>query len=575
MAGTRNNRKTQSLIQVALMIGILIFINIMANIRIGGRSFYSHLDLTEEKRFSFTEGTEKLLEDLNNEIFVEVLLDGEFPAGFKRLQTAVRDMLEDFRSESGYIEYSFIDPGQGSVKQINEIRESLAKEGIIPISLRLKDASSTSNQLVYPYAIFRYGNKSWTVNLLENEVPGMSNEIILNNSIGLLEYKFASAIEKVRNSEVPTIVFITGHGELEPIETADLEKTLRESNGTGRINLDSVVTIGKEADLLIVAKPQTAFSDKDKFKIDQFVMNGGKVLWFLDQIAVTLDSLQRRDQFFPNPYDLNLDDLLFRYGIRIQSNLLLDMQCTKIPLATGYIGNAPQLDYFRYPYHLVVTPRTDHPVVKSIGPVNMFYASTLDTDVATKYDVKKTVLLTTSAKSRYQRLPIAMDFDFLRYDLDPAKFDKGAQPVAMLVEGKFNSLYENRVSEEMLSSLSSLGIQFKPEIENNQMIVVSDGDVIKNQVKRDGQTYSPLGWNDFEKYRFANKELIINMIEYLLDEKGLIAARGKDVKLRLMDTARAQEESQQWQLINIVVPLVFLGLFGLGYNWFRRRKYGR
>lgn len=575
MAKKRSNRKAQSLIQIALFIGILIFINIMANIRFNSNSFYTYFDLTEEKRYSLTDGTTNLLEELDEEIFVEVLLDGDFPAGFKRLQTAVRDMLEDFRSESGFIEYSFINPGAGSVKQINERRETLAKEGIIPISLRLKDASSTSNQLVYPYAIFRYGNKSWTVNLLENEVPGMSNEIILNNSIGLLEYKFASAIEKVRDIDIPVIVFTEGHGELSPFETADLEKSLLEYNETGRINLDSIVAIGKEADLLVVAKPQLPFSDRDKFKIDQFVMNGGKVLWVLDPIGVTLDSLQTRPKFFPNPYDLNLDDLLFRYGIRMQKNLLLDIQCTKIPLATGYVGNAPQLDYFRYPYHMVITPRSNHPIVKSVGPVNMYFASTMDTDVETKYPIEKTVLLTTSNNTTYQRLPIEMDFDFLRYDLDPANFDKGPQPVAMLLEGKFNSLYENRVSPEMLNNLSEIGIEFKKEVENTQMIVVSDGDVMKNQVKRDGQTYSPLGWNDFEKYRFANKDLVVNMVEYLLDEKGLIEARGKDVKLRLLDTVKAKEESQKWQLVNIGLPLIFLILFGFGYNWMRRNRYGK
>ncbi len=575
MALKKNNRKTQSLIQIALFTGILIFINIMANVRFSSRSFYTYFDLTEEKRYSLTEGTTNLLKELEEEIFVEVLLEGDFPAGFKRLQTAVRDMLEDFRSESGYIEYNFLDPGEGSVKQINELRETLAKEGIIPISLRLKDASSTSNQLVYPYAVFRYGNKSWVVNLLENEVPGMSNEIILNNSIGLLEYKFASAIAKLKNKEVPVIVFTEGHGELSPIETADLEKSLLEYNETGRINLDSIVTIGEEADLLVVAKPQFPFSDKDKFKIDQFVMNGGKVLWLLDQVAVTLDSLQTRPKFFPNAYDLNLDDLLFKYGIRIQKNLLLDIQSTKIPLATGFVGNAPQLDYFRYPYHLVITPRSDHPIVKSVGPVNMYFASTIDTDVQTKYDVKKTILLTTSANSTYQRLPIEMDFDFLRYELDPSKYDKGPQTVAMLLEGKFNSLYENRVSQEMISNLNSLGIEFKKDVDYTQMIVVSDGDVMKNQIKRDGKTYSPLGWNDFEKYRFANKDLMVNMIEYMLDDRGLIAARGKDVKLRLLDTVKAQEEGQKWQFINIGLPIVFLTLFGLGYNWWRRRKYGR
>lgn len=571
---SKKNSRIQSLIQIALFAGILIFINIVANARVKGKSLYSFIDLTEEKRFSLTDGTLNLLHELDDQVYVNVLLEGDFPAGFKRLQNAIRDILEDFRTESGYIEYGFENPTAGKPADARKRQEILAEEGIFPINLRLKDASSTSKQLIYPHAIIRYKGRSWSVNLLENEVPGMSNEVILNNSIGLLEYKIANTIQKLQNSKAPAIAFTEGHGELRAIETADLEKTLREYYQTGRINLDSIVSIEQEANVLIIAKPQRPFSDKDKFKIDQYIMNGGKVLWLLDQVAVTLDSLQGRKAYFPSPYDLNLDDLLFRYGIRLQSNLLLDLQCTNIPLATGYVGNAPQLELYRYPYHIVATPRSSHPAVKSLGPINLYYANSIDGTIETKTNIQKTVLLTTSNNTRYQRLPVEMNFEFLRYEPDVTKFDKGPQTVALLLEGNFSSLYENRVAPEMLNALTSIGISFKKQSEPNKMIVVSDGDVAKNTVKGGGQSYNPLGWNEFDKYKFANKDFIINMIEYMIDDRGLIAARGKDIKLRMMDTTRAKEESNKWQLINLVLPLAFLGLFGFGFNWVRRRRFG-
>jgi ABC-2 type transport system permease protein len=314
--------------------------------------------------------------------------------------------------------------------------------------------------------------------------------------------------------------------------------------------------------------------DKDKFKIDQYVMNGGKVLWLLDKVAVNLDSLRGRSAYYPNEYDLNLDDLLFRYGIRIQPNLVLDMQCSRIPLATGMVGNAPQFDYFPYPYHLIVAPRANHPVAKSLGVVNLLYASTIDTDVEVRTALEKTVLLESSPNSRLQYLPVKMDFEFLRYDMDPSKFNKPPQPLAMLLEGVFPSPYENRVTEGMLAGLRELGMEYKAVSEPTRMIVVSDGDIAKNRVNLAQQSFSPLGYNEFERYLFANKDFLLNAIEYLIDDAGVIEARGKEVRLRLLDTTRASQEKSFWQMLNIGLPLVFLGIFGLAYNGLRRRRFG-
>ena len=571
----KNNRKVQSLLQLLLFAGVLLFLNILANARINGKALYGYLDMTEEQRYTLTGATRNLLQGLDDVVYIKVLLEGDFPAGFKRLQAATRDVLDDFRSASGYIEYEFEDPGAGTTEQINQRREQLSKEGVNPVNLRVKGVEGTSEKLIYPYAIIYHNNRSFTVNLLENEVPGVPPEVTLNNSVGLLEYKLANAIQKLQLARKPSILFTTGQGELSPMETADLEKSLLEFYETGRVNLDSVVNIGAEAAALVVAKPTLPFSEKNKFKIDQYIMNGGKVLWLIDKVAVSLDSLRGRKSYYPNEYDLNLDDLLFKYGIRIQPDLVLDIQCSTVPLATGMVGNAPQFDYFRYPYHLVVAPQTDHPVVKSLGAVNLLYASSIDTSVQTKTGVQKTVLLQSSRNTRVQLIPMELDFDFLRYDLDPAKFNQAPRAVAMALQGVFPSMYENRVTESMLDGLQQLGLAFRPQSLPTKMIVISDGDVAKNKINPRNQSISPLGYNEFDRYLFANKDLLINALEYLLDDNGVIEARGKEVRLRLLDTVKAKQESASWQLFNIGLPLAFLLAFALLYSWVRRRRFAR
>lgn len=568
------NEKWQRLINMALLLVVLILVNILANARFGDTALYGHVDLTEDKRFTLTKGTRDLLGEVDEVVFVRVLLDGEFPAGFRRLQDASREMLAKFRRENRFVEYEFEDPSAGSTEAVNNRRKQLAEEGIRPINLRLKDKQGTAERIIYPHAVFYYKGRNIAVNLLENEVPGVPPEIILNNSIGLLEYKFANAIQKLRITAKPILVFSTGHGELEPLETADLETALRPYYDTGRLNLDSMSHIPSELSALIVAKPRFSFSEKTKFKIDQYVMQGGKVLWMVDALRVDMDSLRTRDRYLATEYTLNLDDLLFRYGVRLKQNLVLDFQSTGIQLVTGMVGNAPQFDYFRYPYHVVALPRSNHPIVKSLNGVNLLYVGSLDT-VKTKTALAKTILLESSRRSRLQYAPVVMDFEFLRYDLDSTKFNKPFQPMAVLLQGKFPSLYENRVSEDMLDMLQQIGKPYRTESEPTRMIVVADGDVAKNKINVQQQSYSPLGFNEVDRYLFANKDFVINAIEYLLDEQGVAEARGREVRLRMLDAVRAQDEKIQWQIFNIALPMGLLAGFGGIFQYWRRRRYQR
>lgn len=567
------NRKTQTLIQFFLGLAALLLVNIIANSRIGGKPLYGALDLTEEKRFTLTPGTKALLEKQEEIIFVKVLLEGEFPAGFKRLQEATREMLEDFRSVSPYIEYEFFNPNEGSVDEINERRKLYQEDGMTPVNLRVKDVDGTSTQSIYPYAIFRIGDRVEIVNILENEIPGVPSDVILNNAVALLEYKFASAIQQLFiGYDAPLIAFSKGQGELPQIKTADIEKTLRQSYEVGHLVLDSMPVIPQEVAALVIAKPTKPFSENNKFKIDQYIMNGGKVMWLLDKVAVSLDSMKHTKQYYPLPYELNIDDLLFKYGVRIKEDLVLDMRSTRIPLATGMLGDAAQFDLFRYPYHILALPQTNHPIVRSLEAINLFYASSIDLKPRTKERVDKTPLLMSSASARYQKLPVGLDFEFLRYDLVPEKFDKDSLIMGVLLEGTFTSFYENRMDANNLNVLEQMGVEFKKKSVDNSMIVISDGDVIANEVRTDGSVL-PLGMNIFEKYQFSNKDFIVNCLEYLLDDGGVIQARGKEVKLRMMNTEKADAERSFWQILNIVVPVVVLILFGFVFNYLRKRKY--
>ena len=568
------SKKTQSLLQMGLFLGIVVFINILANARLGNFALYRSFDLTEEKRFTLTDGTKNLLRNLDEVVYVKVMLDGKLPAELKRLRASTIDILDDFRGQSALVDYDFENPMAGKPEQVNARMEQLRKEGMFPMSFTVMKGAQRDDTPVFPYAVVNYKGRAYPVNLMENQDKTLSPDVVLNNAVSLLEYKLANAIQKLQEANKPNVVFITGHGELGEFERADFEGSLRKFCNTGTLVLDSVTSINPELSALIVAKPLRPFSEKDKFKIDQYVMGGGKILWMLDMVRMDKDSLFAHPEYIPGDYQLNLDDLLFRYGVRVQPNLVLDLQCSPIWIATGKQGTQQQRQPIAFPYHILTLSNPDHPVSKSVAPVNLLFASTIDTAIRTKTPVKKTALLSTTPRTRLQYLPARLGLDFLRY-IQPDKFNKGPQVVAVAMEGTFPSMYENRLTPEMESGLTQLGLQYKSVSVPTRQIVVSDGDVAKNKYLPTREQVVPLGYNDVENFIYANKEFLQNAVEYLLDKNGIIAARGKEVRLRMLDTTRAQEEKTWWQVVNIVFPLILIGVFGFGYGWWRKRKYAR
>lgn len=558
-----SNKKQQSFFQLGLIIGIAIFLNILGN------AFFTHIDLTEEGRFTLAKPTQAMLEDLEDVVYVEVLLEGDFPAGFKRLQRSVREMLNDFRSESGgSIDYQFIDPMQGTADNVKQRQAKLAEDGIVPTNLRVKDTDGTSEKLIYPYARVMYKGRTAVVDFLDEQAPG-NPEQQLNYSISQLEYKMANALYKLKLGVRETVAFSTGHGEIDEFERVEMVKSLRPYYDVGTFHMDSSTVIPQRVKVLIVAKPKLPFSDRDKFMIDQYVMNGGKVIWLIDRLNVELDSLRNNNSYVARDYDLDLDGMLFKYGVRVNPDLVLDLQCSRIPMVIDHTGKTELFQWF---YNPIVIPRTDHPMVKSLDGINLMYPSSIDT-IKTKTPVKKTVLLSSSEYSRIQPNITRLNFEILRYDPDPARFNKKEIPVAVLLEGEFPSYFENRVTEGMNNMLAQIDQEYRNSSVPTRMMVVSDGDVARPFYNPITGKFLKLGDNPYERYTFANKDFLLNAVEYLKDEGGIIEARSKEVKLRLMDTTRAESEKTMWQLINIVLPLLFLGVFGFVYNYLRKRKY--
>jgi len=561
---------TKSLLNLALVIGIAICLNVLSC------NISSYWDLTEDKRFTLTKPTERLLEKLDDRVYVQVLLDGEFPAGFKRLQKATRNILNDFRAVTGNVDYEFEDPSRGTIEEINARRAQLKKDGIRAKNLLIEGSDERKQVLIYPYAIVHYKGRSIPVDILGEDVPGKPAEVALNDAVALLEYKLANAIQKLQITRKPAIAFTEGHQELENLEIRDITETLLPFYDVGRLNLDSIVNIHPEIAVLIVAKPRTAFSEKDKFKIDQYVMNGGKVMWLIDALDVHLDSLRKQAQYVPLPYSdnlLNLENLLFSYGAKINNNLVLDLQKnSRIPQIIDERGKATLIPWY---YHLVVSPNQEHPITKSLGLINLLFANTIDTTSRTKTPIKKTFLLSSSPKSRLQYYPMRLNFEILKYKPDPEQFNKGSQPISLLLEGEFAAHYENRATPSVIDGWQMAGQEFKTRSVPTKMLIVADGDIIRNPADKATDKYGPLGFNRYEKFQFANKDFIVNAIEYLIDEEGVIAARSKEVKLRLLDQVRAETEKTKWQLINIGLPLVFLLVFGFLYNYWRRWRYAQ
>ena len=536
------------------------------------------IDLTEDKRFTIGEETKSFIRNVDDVIYAEVLMDGKLPAAFARLRKSAIDKLQDFNKINKNIQYNLVDPLEGDKEMIKSNQEALRKDGISPTQLTVYNGKDQEKKIIYPYVVFHFGERIIPVNLLEARDPRVDEDEVLNNAVALLEYKFASAIQKLRMKKNPVVVFTRGHDELTPLQTADLERNLRPVYSTGRITLDSVIQISTEIDVLIVAKPQSAFSTRDNFLIDQYIMNGGKVLWFIDPIFVNTDTVNAtnklKQDFIPVPYELNLDELFFKYGFRVEPNIILDYECSAIPLFSGYSGNTPQFEPKKWYFHPLIAPDSRHPIVRNLDRISVFYPATIDT-IRTKTEVSKTILLSSSAHSRTLTSPSPINFEMVRQTITPEQFNRPAQPVAVLLEGVFPSAFENRVSQSFANSLAQIKTEFKSESKPTKMMVFSDGDLPGNAISSRGEP-APLGFNMYEQITYpANKNVILNSIEYMIDDNSIMNARNKQIKLRLLDEAKIEKTKSFWQWFALTVPVLLVFTIFLLADYYRKRKYAQ
>ncbi len=562
----KSGLKRTAFIQTLIVIAIVIVVNLI------GRNLYSYLDLTEDKLFSLTPSTEKLLGSIDEVIYIDVLLGGDLPSGFKQLESRTQEVIRQLRNANPQLEYRFRDVGAGTVEEINRIRENLSKDGILPMTLFVMEEDQKVEKLIYPYAIIRRGSRQITINLLASREQTDSQEMMINKSANLLEYKFANAIENLFRTSNPYVLFTTGNGELDHTQTATIEQEVSTTVRTGRINLDSVVQIDSKVDVLVVAGPTKTVSERNQFIIDQYLMNGGQVIWLVESLIVNLDSINRNGLYVPKPNEHGLDDMFFKYGVRINQDLVLDLENSKIPQVVGQAGGQAQQQLFDWVYYPILRPGSNNPIVDKIDPSYSEFPSSIT--LLDRPSLKQTPLLTTSEYSRRQVYPMRLTFDVVRVEQRTSAYNKSNIPVAVLVEGEFESFFKNRVSESMEKGLKSIDAEFKEKSAPTKQIFISDVDIIKNLFNPSTGKITPMGFNMWEGFVYqGNGEFAVNSLDYLTDEYGLLESRSKTSEIRLLDQVKLNQSYLKWQLINILLPILLVVLFGLVYNFIRKKRF--
>ena len=536
---------------IYLFVGLLL-LNYLAS------NFHKRFDLTEDKRYTLSETTKTIVENIENTLIIKVYLQGDFPTEFKRLQTETKLHLEELKALNKNIQFRFVNPA--------DIVKNLIEDGLEPSSLQVQENGKLSEIVIFPWAVVQYKNNTEKIPLLK-DIFTNSQDQQLESSIQNLEYAFANAIHKVSSKKSKKIAILKGNGELDDIYIADFLRSLNQYYHLAPFTLDSVEKQPQKTlkelsvfDLAIIAKPTEKFTEEEKFTLDQFIMNGGKTLWLIDNVHAELDSLMNTGEALTYPRELGLTDLFFNYGLRINYDLITDLYSSEIPLATGNIGNQTQFDNFPWKYYPLVNSLNNHAINNNIEAVNLKFTNSIDT---LKNSIYKTILLQSSPLSKPEGTPAIISLKSISKQPNPQNYTSGNLPIAVLLEGKFKSTYAGRVKPFKTSNID-LGNQTK-------MIVVADGDIIANAISK-GQPLE-LGVDKWTNQRYGNKAFLLNSVSYLLDDTGLINIRSKTIKIAFLDKQKAFEESGKWQLINIVSPLILLTIFGLIFSYFRKKKY--
>lgn len=550
------------------------------------------LDLTQEKRYSLTAPTKNILSTLNEPIEIKLFLTGDLPADYKKLSIATEEILDEFRSLSGgTISYQVEKPGDGlpdSAKYM--IYDSLANLGLVFERAELEEIADEKkvNQLIIPSAlILKKGKKPIAIDLRSSQKiykpynvltqsPEEDVEATRNAAEALLEFKFINAIDKLTRTYVPTVAYAVGNGEPIDLSVNDLGETLRNEYNLAVFDLKKGYPNPQQIDALLIVKPTQPFTEEDKLKLDQYIMHGGKIIWAIDKLYAELDSLMRSQaDFVAYDRNLNLDDLLFKYGVRINGDLVQDLNCSKIPLVIGYNpDNSPRMQRYPWAYYPFLSSITDNPISKNLDKVLPIFPSSIDT-VKTQ-DVRKTILLATDSSSRSLATPAIVSLKLLQAPTEAEflSFNKGHVPVAVLLEGKFSSLYANRVDAVTKEAVAqNLGLPFLSKSNHpTKQIVIADADILTNAVSSTNGPL-PMGMIPYENYRFANREFFMNAVDYLVSNNQLFIARNKSFTLRVLDKQKVVAQKFLWQCINVVLPIFIVLLIGWFTHWKRKKQF--
>ena len=552
--------KRKNLVRLLFVMLLLILINIIASF------FFKRFDLTEDGRYTLSAPAREAVAELTSPVIIDILLSGDLPPEFEKLRIETELLLEEYAAINKNIKFSFVDPladdpqSEGTIRQLQSI-------GLTPASVTTEENGRVSQELLFPWAMVNKDRETVKVPLMQNKL-GASTEERINNSVQNLEYAFADAFTKLQITDKKKIAVLKGNGELDDIYIADFLTSLQDYYNIGAITLDSVQDNPQKVyeqlkafDLMLVAKPTQPFTDREKYILDQYLVQGGRSLWLIDQVNIELDSLFNEEgKALAMARDVNLNDLFFRYGVRINPNLVNDLYFTQIVLATGD-AKASQYSPVPWYYHPMVFSADDHPVNNNLEALRFQFASTIDT---LDTDYKNTILYRSSPLSKTEGTPRQISLEMVNTPPDRESYTDGNQPLAVLIEGNFQSAYKNRIKPFDLDGDMERGTE-------NKMIVISDGDLIKNQL-RNGRPLQ-LGYDKWTNNFFGNKEFLINCVNYLLDDTGLINIRNKNVRIPLLDAEKVENQKSKWQFINIGLPLIVVLIFGWVFNLWRRRKY--
>lgn len=561
------NRIYKSKAWLVILVLVLFATNWIASI------WHTRLDLTAEKRFTLSNSTKKLLRHLKEPVLIDVFLKGDYPSGFKKLAASTADVLQEFREVAGNkLSYHFISPEDLFPGTDVKYGDTLSSMGLFPINLTSQVKEGQQQQYVYPVGLIHVKDQVLPVQLYKGKTP-LINYTELNSAEALLEYNIADAISKASRETKPMVGYAIGNGEPTQLSTYDLvENVLKPNYQLFTFDPNTQPVIPAEFQALLVVKPTMGFSEEAKLKLDQYVMHGGKLIMFIDRLNAEMDSLQK-GEVVAYDRDLKLNDLLFKYGVRVNGDLLMDLQCDYLPFDVN--GNG-QFELLPWNYFPVLESGSNHPINKNLGFVSARFVNSIDTVEAE--GIKKTILLNSSANARTISTPAIISGRENSVQPENDKYKKHQVPVAVLLEGKFQSLYANRISATMTDSLSKYGETFFPSAAtDNKMIVVADGDIVLNSVVKGNQPI-PMGMNSYtygtqREFPFANKEFLKACLEYLINENDLSEAKSKDYVVRLLDSKKIADQKTMWQLVNIVIPVLLVLCFAFIFLWIRKRKY--